>query len=51
VYLSESYLKNGEKERAKTALQKALKVESKLGVEVDARRWEGRAEELLNEHF
>ncbi len=51
VYLAESYLKNGEKERAKAALQKALMIESNSGLEVDARRWKGRAEVLLQEHF
>ena len=51
VYLAESYLKNGENERAKAALQKAVMIESNSGLEVDARRWKGRAEELLREHF
>ena len=51
VYLAESYLKNGEKERAKAALQKAVMIESNSGLEVDARRWKGRAEVLLQEHF
>ena len=51
VYLAESYLKNKEKERAKALLQKALTIESNPGLEVDAKRWQERAEELLEEHF
>ena len=51
VYLAESYLKDGKKDRAKAALQKALTIGSTPGLEVDARRWEGRVEVLLNEHF
>jgi hypothetical protein len=44
-------LKDGNKDRAKAALQKALTIGSNPGLEVDARRWEGRVEVLLNEHF
>lgn len=51
VYLAESYLKDGNKDRAKAALQKALTIGSNPGLEVDARRWEGRVEVLINEHF
>jgi len=51
VYAAESYLRDGDKDRAEVALQKALSIESDPGLEVDARRWEGRVEVLLSEHF
>ena len=51
VYVAESYLKDGKKDHAKAALQKALKIEANPGPEVDARRWKGRAEEMLKEYF
>lgn len=50
VYLAESYLKKGEKEAAREALDKALTSASQ-GLEVDAERWQQRARELLDEHF
>ena len=51
VYLAESCLMAGQKERAKEALERALRIEEGNQVEVDAARWKGRAEELLREHF
>jgi tetratricopeptide (TPR) repeat protein len=51
VYVAESYLKDGERGRAKAALEKALRIESNAGLEVDAKRWKGRAEVLFSEHF
>ena len=51
VYLAESYLKDGKKDRAKASLQKALRIGPKPELEVDAKRWVRRVEVLLNEHF
>lgn len=51
VYVAESYLKDGDKDRAKKALQKAISIEADPGLEVDAKRWKGRADELLRKHF
>jgi tetratricopeptide (TPR) repeat protein len=51
VYLAESYLKDGKKDRVQGELEKALRIESNTGLEVDAKRWKERAEELLKEHF
>lgn len=51
VYLAESYLKDGKKDHAKAELEKARKIKSNPGLEVDAKRWKERAEELLKKHF
>jgi len=51
VYLAETYLKDGKKDRAQAVLQKAVTIDSNPGPEVDARRWKGMAEELLKEYF
>lgn len=51
VYLAESYLKDGKRDRAKASLQKALRIGPSPKLEVDAERWERRIAVLLNEHF
>jgi Tfp pilus assembly protein PilF len=51
VYLSESYLKGGDKELAKEELRTALEMQPDLAREVDAARWKKRAGELLKENF
>jgi tetratricopeptide (TPR) repeat protein len=47
VYLAESYLEQGEKQLARTYLEKAVGTTPDLKQEVDAKRWKIRAEELL----
>jgi len=51
VYLSESYLKGGDKELAKEELRTALEMQPDISREVDAERWQKRAGELLKENF
>jgi len=51
VYLAESYLKGGKKERAREQLNKAVETDADLELEFDARRWKERAQELLEQHF
>jgi tetratricopeptide (TPR) repeat protein len=47
VYLAESCLEMGEKQLARTYLQKAVETTPDLKQEVDAERWKERAEQLL----
>lgn len=51
VYLAESYLKEGDKELAQAELRKALEMQPDPSREIDAARWQKRAEELLRKNF